>query len=213
MASMVTTVTSKAQVQLQDMAAAQLMDNVADLTKTDVAADMLAKAAEPAVTQTTGQAAAEPAAIQDVAVTLTKEVLHLMVVVHQAVKTILQHLVQAPAVVSEFTAKGQVATAIILLGTAQTHQAVAAMAAQAAKEDTMDKTLGAVLDKVQTIKEAAHTAAAEAVQAQAGHLVQVMDIEVLYELYGVHDKLVVLALLHLLEHGLLQTQVTYNRSK
>ena len=101
MASMVTTVISKAQAQLQDMVAVQLMDNVVDLTKTVVAADMLAKAAEPVVTQTTGQAVAEPAVIQDAAVTLTKEVLHLTVAAHQAAKTILQHMVQALAVVSE----------------------------------------------------------------------------------------------------------------
>jgi hypothetical protein len=104
-----------------------------------------------------------------------------------------------------------VATDTILHGTAQTHQAAAVTAAQAVKEDTMAKILGVVLDKVQMTKEAALMAAEVVVQAQVGHHVQETDTEVLYEYFGVHVKTVVLVLLHLQEHILIQTQVTYNR--
>jgi hypothetical protein len=84
------------------MAAVLLMDNVADLTKTDVAAATLAKAAELVVMQTTGQAVAEPEVIPDVAATLMKEAHHLTVEAHLEAKTILQHLVQAPEAVLVF---------------------------------------------------------------------------------------------------------------
>lgn len=102
-------------------------------------------------------------------------------------------------------------TVTILLGTAQTHQEVAATVAQAVKEDITVRTHGVVRDKVQTTKEAAHMVAAAVVQEQVGHLVQEMDIEVLYECFGAHAKIVVQVLLHLQEHILTQIQVTYNR--
>jgi hypothetical protein len=170
--SMAEIVISKAQVLLQDTAAEQLMDNVADLTKTDVAADMSAKAAAQAATQTTGPVEAAVAATLDVAETLMKEVHLQMVAVHQADKTIRQHTEQVLEAELALTAKGRVAMVTIHLGTVVTRQAAVATAAQAELEVIMVKIHGVVRDRVQITHKAVNTAVAVADREQVGLLVQ-----------------------------------------
>jgi hypothetical protein len=89
-----------------------------------------------------------------------------------------QHSVQAPEAALVYTDKDLTVPVSILHGQHKVHhKAVAATAAQAAREATMDRIHGAELAKVQIIYEAVRTAAAVADREQVGLLVQATVVE------------------------------------
>ena len=95
----------------------------------------------------------------------------------QAVTLIQVHMAQAQAVALVFLVKDHLGSDFILRGMVVDHQGAAAMAAQAAQEDTTAKIHGAAQAKARTTNKAALTAAAAVALAQVGLHVQAMAIQ------------------------------------
>jgi hypothetical protein len=95
----------------------------------------------------------------------------------QAVTLIQVHMAQAQVAAQAFSVKDHPELDSILRGMVVDHQGAAAMAAQAAQEDTTAKIHGAAQAKAQTIHKVVLMAVAVAALAQVGLHLQAMAIQ------------------------------------